>query len=194
MARGKAFTFIIFFLMVTLVCSGKETQAATKEKYTRTVEKYVVPDVTLVNQNGARVNLRSLLSASNVVMIDFIFTTCTTICPVLSAGFANFQRKVGQDSRYVRLVSISIDPENDTPRKMKEYLTRYDSKPGWDFLTGSRKDIKAVLDAFQAYTVDKMYHMPLALLHSSHGNRWVRIYGLIGTSDLVAEYRELLGR
>jgi len=194
MARSKTFPFIIFFLVLTFVLWVDQVQAAAQEKYKRTVENYIVPDIMLVNQDGAKVSLRTLFSSKEVIMIDFIFTTCTTICPVLSAGFSNFQKRIGPDSKNVHLVSISIDPEHDTPKKMKEYLRRYDAKPGWDFLTGTKKDIKKVLDALNAYTADKMYHLPLALLHSSADNRWIRIYGLIGTSDLVAEYEKVLGR
>src|SRR4030042_3465819 len=113
MATIKAFLFIISFFMMIIFFSGNEVQAAPGEKYKRTLENYVVPDVTLVDQNGKKVKLRSLLSSKKVVMIDFIFTTCTTICPVLSAGFSNFQKKIGTDSENVHLVSISIDPEND---------------------------------------------------------------------------------
>ena len=193
MARSKKFPFIIFFLVMTFVLWVGQVQAATKEKYKRTVENYIVPDIMLVNQDGVKVNLRTLLSSKKVVMVDFIFTTCTTICPVLSAGFSNFQKRIGPESKDVHLVSISIDPENDTPKRIREYLKRYDAKPGWVFLTGTRKDIKKVLDAFDAYPIDKMYHSPLVLLHSSVANRWVRIYGLIGTSDLIAEYEKVLG-
>ncbi|MDA8431629.1 MAG: SCO family protein [Nitrospiraceae bacterium] len=185
---------IAVLLALALVFQIREADAAEGGKYKKTIENYGVPDVSLVNQNGASVKLRTLLASKQVVLVDFIFTTCTTICPVLSAGFANFQRKLGPAAKDVHLVSISIDPEHDTPARLREYLKRYDAKPGWDFLTGTRKDIKAVLDSFHAYTIDKMYHMPLALLHSARDNRWVRIYGLVGTSDLVAEYRELLGR
>lgn len=191
MPSHRLFPVVILFVALALVLPAKVVGAAARGKYKKTVENYAVPDVTLVNQNGAKVKLRTLLGSKKVVMVDFIFTTCTTICPVLSAGFANFQRKIGPDLKDVHLVSISIDPENDTPARLRDYLKRYDAKPGWDFLTGNRKDIKKVLDAFGAYTIDKMYHMPLALLHSSRDSRWVRIYGLVGTSDLVAEYREL---
>ncbi len=195
MATGKAFIFIISFYMITFAFSGEEVQAAPREKYKRTVENYVVPDVTLVNQNGAKVKLKSLISSKKVVLIDFIFTTCTTICPVLSAGFSNFQKKIGPDSKNVHLVSISIDPEHDTPKRMREYLKRYDAKSGWDFLTGNPNDIKKVLLALNANTADnKMYHLPLAILHSSSANQWVRIFGLIGTSDLIAEYEKVLGQ
>jgi len=194
MPPHRLFALLTLFLLLAIVFPAKVEAAEAREKYKKTVENYVIPDVTLVDQNGAKVKLRTLLASKKVVMVDFIFTTCTTICPVLSAGFANFQRKIGPDLKDVHLVSISIDPENDTPARLRDYLKRYDAKPGWDFLTGNRKDIKKVLDAFGAYTIDKMYHMPLALLHSSRDSRWVRIYGLVGTSDLVAEYRELAGQ
>jgi len=194
MALQRIFPFMIFFFVTALVFPGKAAQSETKEKYKRTVENYTVPDVTLVNQNGAKVKFRTLLNSKKVVMVDFIYTTCTTICPVLSAGFSNFQRKIGPDSRNVQLVSISIDPDNDTPKRMREYLKRYDAKAGWDFLTGSKEDIEKVVNALDAYASNKMYHMPLTLLYSSSDNKWIRIYGLTGTSDLIAEYGKAVGQ
>jgi protein SCO1/2 len=192
MATRRVFPFLGFFLAMTLVVPVKGARADIREKYTRTLENYAVPDVTLINQNGARVKLRTLLNSRKVVMVDFIFTTCTTICPVLSAGFANFQKKIGGNSRDALLVSISIDPENDTPKRLREYSKRYNAKPGWEFLTGAKTDIEKVTKALDAFTADKMAHLPLALLHSSADKRWVRIYGLIGTTDLLAEYGKVL--
>lgn len=107
--------------------------------------------MTLVNQEGKSVRLKSLLESGKPVVVDFIFGTCTTISPVLSACFSNLQSKLGDDSQKVHLVSISIDPENDTPKVMREYLTRYRANPGWDFLTGSREDIDTVMKSFNAY-------------------------------------------
>ena len=194
MTRRTVSSLAILLLAAAFVFPGKGVCAAAGEKYKRTIENYVIPDVTLVNQDGVKVRLSRLMRSKEVIMVDFIYTTCTTICPVLSAGFANFQRRMGPGPVDVRLVSISIDPDNDTPKKMKEYLKRYDAKPGWDFLTGSREDIEKVTRALDAYTPNKMSHLPLALLHSPADSRWVRIYGLIGASDLVAEYERALGR
>jgi len=192
MSAYRLATLMIFLLLHGLFFFGRVAQAETREKYKRTTENYFVPDVTLVNQNGARVKLHSLLNSKKVVMVDFIFTTCSTICPVLSANFANFQKRMGAEAGNIQLISISIDPENDTSKKLKEYLKRYDAKPGWDFLTGSRTDIEKVIKALDAYTPDKMSHLPLALLYSPSGKRWVRIYGLIGTGDLITEYGKML--
>ncbi len=194
MKMRMAISVSILLLLMTYFFPVKAVHAATGGKYKRTVEDYVVPDVTLVDQYGAKVKLRTLLYSKKVAMVDFIFTTCTTICPVLSAGFANFQRRIGPDSGNVQLISISIDPENDTPKRLTQYLKRFNARPGWEFLTGSRKDVEKVVKAFDAYVPDKMSHLPLAFLHSSADSRWVRIYGLIGTSDLMAEYNKVLGQ
>ena len=65
----------------------------------RTIETYTMPDVTLVNQDGAKVKLKTLLESDEPVIVDFIFGTCTTICPVLSAGYANLQRSCPTEPR-----------------------------------------------------------------------------------------------
>ena len=192
MTKYKVCLCLIFLLAAGLFFSGRAVGAGDTEDYIRTVEKYVAPDVTLVNQDGKRVKIRSLLNSKKVVVVDFIYTTCTTICPVLSAEFVDLQDTLGPDSRNVLLLSISIDPENDTPKKMREYLKRYGAKPGWDFVTGTREDILRVVKAFNAYTPSKMSHLPLAILHSPADDRWVRIYGFLGSSDMLAEYRKLL--
>ena len=165
--------------------------AEGKPKYVRTEEKYAIPDVTLVDQNGARVRLKDYLKSDKPVLLDFIYGTCTTICPVLSAGFSNLQRKLAPDQAQVRLVSVTIDPEYDTPEVMRAYLKRYASKPGWDFFTGSRQDIDQVMRAFKAYVPNKMSHYPVTFLLAPGGDEWVRIHGLIGTGELMAEYRKL---
>lgn len=170
--------------------------AATAEvkKYKRSVEQYSIPDVVLINQDGARVKLTSLLSGDQPVVVDFIYGTCTTICPVLSAGYANLQNKLAAEGRRPKLVSITIDPENDTPYIMKEYLKRFRAKPGWDFLTGSRADINAVMKAFNAYIPDKMSHYPLNLIRVPKDGSWVRLFGIMSSREFLEEYQSVTGR
>jgi protein SCO1/2 len=160
---------------------------AEDKKYKRTREKYAIPDVVLINQNGQKVHLQNLMQTGKPVILDFVFGTCTTICPILSAGFANLQQKLGTDAQKVHLVSISIDPEHDTPKVMADYLKRYRAKPGWDFLTGSRADIDKVMYAFNAYISNKMYHYPLTLIKTPGESNWIRIYGLLSSSEFMAE-------
>jgi len=162
---------------------------ADNVKYKKSVENYTLPDITLFNQDGKKVRLSALTNSEIPVIVDFIYGTCTTICPVLSAGFVNLQRKLGADSDKVHLISITIDPENDSPKVMKEYLKRYRAKPGWDFLTGSRADIDTVMKAFNAYIPDKMSHYPLNMIRMPRSGSWVRLFGLMSTKEFMHEYQ-----
>ena len=164
--------------------------AAEPERYQRTIEKYTIPDVVLIDQDGNKVRLKKLLESEQPVAVDFIYATCTTICPILSAGYANLQRKLGTETTRVNLVSITIDPENDTPALLKEYLGKYQAKPGWEFLTGSRADIDRVMKAFDAYFRDKMDHKPLTFIRSPKDGSWIRLYGLMSGVDFLEEYQK----
>ena len=190
----KARILVGGLLAAFLVLPVAKQAGAADEKYQRSIEKYVVPDVVLVNQDGAKVHLRKFLDTGKPVVMDFIFGTCTTICPVLSVGFINLQHKLGPDVKNVRFVSISIDPENDTPEVMKAYLKRYRAKPGWDFLTGTRHDIDQVMLAFGAYVPDKMSHMPLTFIRSPKDGQWVRLFGIMSTADFLKEYEKVNGK
>lgn len=178
-------------VMLALLNTGAQSHAAAK--YQRTVENYQIPDVTLTNQDGEDVKLTDLVNQNQPVLIDFIYATCTTICPVLSAGYSHLQRKLGDHSETVKLLSFSIDPEHDRPQVLTEYLQRYQAKPGWDFLTGSRKDIETVMHAFDAYVSNKMSHYPLTLIKVPGKEQWVRLYGLVGTKALTQEIEQLYG-
>jgi protein SCO1/2 len=186
---------ILFFLAVIMCLpEALAPAAAASPAYQRTLERYTIPDVTLINQDGKRMKFAALVNSGKPVVIDFIYGTCTTICPVLSAGYTNFQRKLGADTRSVQLISISIDPENDGPAVMKKYLKNYRAQPGWDFLTGSRQDIDRVMQAFNAYIPNKMSHYPIMFLKAPGDEKWVRIYGLIGTSDFLKEYQKVVAK
>jgi protein SCO1/2 len=184
--KGILFFFLILLAVPALVLPACRAEGSPP-KYRRTVESFKVPDVVLVNQDGKKVRLRSLLETDKPVVVDFIYGTCTTICPVLSAGFASLQKRLGDDSSKVRLVSITIDPENDTPRVMKDYLERYHAKPGWEFLTGSRDDIDDVMEAFDAYFPNKMTHLPLNFIRSPADGKWIRLFGFMSSRDFLAE-------
>ena len=183
--RGMRFLFAI--AIVGLVSIGGVRAMAADPGYKRSVVRYAVPDVVLVNQDGARVRLQSLIESGKPVILDFIYGTCTTICPVLSAGYTSVQSKIGPDTRKVQLISISIDPEHDTPKIMKGYLKQYRAKPGWDFLTGTREDIDRVMRAFDSYVSDKMYHKQVTFIRAQGAGEWVRIDGLLGSTDLMNE-------
>ncbi len=183
----------LLLLIMAVVLPSSPAQAESKS-YKRSVERYTIPDIVLVNQDGKKVRLQSILKGDTPVVVDFIYGTCTTICPVLSAGFLNLQNKLAATGGTVRLVSITIDPENDSPKVMKAYLKRFRAKPGWDFLTGSRADIDTVMKAFNAYIPDKMSHYPLNMIRSPKDGTWVRLFGLLSSREFLAEYQSVAGK
>lgn len=182
---------VFCLLLVLAVGFAVQPTTAAGERYQRSVEHYTVPEVQLINQDGVKVDLKALLEIDQPVIVDFIYGTCTTICPVLSAGFANFQRKMAKEGKKVRLISITIDPEHDTPHIMKEYLARYRAQPGWDFLTGTRADIDNVMTSFNAYIPDKMSHYPLNMLRNPKDGTWVRLFGIMSGKEFMEEYRQV---
>jgi protein SCO1/2 len=152
-----------------------------------------IPDVALIDQDAREVTLRELVDSGDVVMVDFIFGTCTTICPILSAGFSNLQRRLGSGPGGPVLISLSIDPEHDTPEIMTSYLKRYRAQPGWSFLTGDRDDIDVIMHAFDAYVPDKMSHQPVTFIKGNGPDQWIKIDGLVSTKDLLAELEKIQG-
>jgi protein SCO1 len=157
--------------------------------YERREASYRVPDVTLIDHSGKRVSVAKLLNGDEPVMLNFIFTSCTTICPVLSATFSQVQKEYGSDLDGVKMISISIDPEYDTPARLQEYAERFNAPEGWIFLTGELDDVTRILTAFDAYRGDKMNHVPLTFVRVSANAPWVRLEGFPGANDLLREYR-----
>lgn len=150
----------------------------------RAVDRYVVPDVALVRSDGTRVKLVQELDDGRPVLLDFIYTTCTTICPVMSQIFAEVQKRLGHDAHKVKMVSISIDPEEDTPRRLAEYSKRYHPGAQWTFLTGTAEASVLAQRAFDAYRGDKMNHMPVIFFRRAPGAPWIRLDGF-PTPDVV---------
>ena len=147
----------------------------------------------LVRADGAAADLAADLAAeTRPVLLNFVFTTCTAICPVMSHVFSQVQTGLGADAARVRLVSISIDPEHDTPERLKAYAASYGAGPQWSFYTGTAQGSIAAQRAFGAYRGDRMNHEARSYLRAARGKSWTRIDGLATPEALVAQLRTAL--
>jgi protein SCO1/2 len=170
-------------------------KAAAKVKgYVGILANYSIPEVTLVDSNDKQGLLSETISSKNPVMLNFIFTTCTAICPTMSATFAQVTQKMDVESESMQLISISVDPEHDTPPKLKEYAKRFEAGSQWQLFTGSVRDSIQVQQAFDAYRGDKMNHIPLTFIRGANSKQWMRIEGLASADDLIHEYRMLVAK
>jgi protein SCO1/2 len=101
-----------------------------------------VPPFSLTTESGAGAD--DHLFSDRVTVVDFIFTSCSGICPMMTGRMAWLQGELG-DRNEVQFVSFSVDPETDTPEVLTEYGKRYGAIPGrWTFLTGDRAKIYSV--------------------------------------------------
>jgi len=151
-----------------------------------------VPDVTMTGMDGRTVSLRAVLGDDRPVMLQFIFTTCPTICPLLTGISATVREGLGKDREKIRAISITIDPEHDTPGVLREYAANFDTDPEWMFLTGSLPDVVAVQKAFGSYLGNKMNHPPYTFLRRSPRDPWVRVDGIVHAEVLEREARKLI--
>jgi protein SCO1/2 len=154
--------------------------------------RYDVPDVALTRSDGAVVSLRREIDDGKPVFLNFVFTTCTTVCPAMSRTFAQIQSRLGAERDRVHLISVSIDPEHDTPPRLAEYAREMGARPGWAFYTGTAEASLAAQRAFDVYRGDKMNHPPVTFLRVAPGKPWVRIEGFASAEELVSHYRRLV--
>src|SRR5215475_681951 len=103
------------------------------------------PNVPVIDQNGRTLNFYDDVIKGKIVVISFIYTSCQDLCPLTTAKMAQMEDKLdGAVGRDLFFISMSVDPENDTPERMKAFADAFDAGPGWLFLTGKVADIRAV--------------------------------------------------
>lgn len=150
------------------------------------ISKINVPDIELLDQNGRKIHFYTDLIKGQTVAINFIFTTCTTICPPLGATFARVQKQLGDKvGRDVRFISISVDPVTDTPERLKAWGAKFHAGDGWTFVTGNKPQVDELLRALGAASARREDHSPTILIGNDASGNWTRTYGLAKASQLV---------
>ncbi len=146
-----------------------------------------IPDVAVLDQEGRELRFYRDLVADKVVAMNFIFTTCTTICPPMGANFGKLQRLLGERmGRDLHLISVSVDPVTDTPQRLEAWAGKFGSGPGWTLVTGQKTEVDRLLKALQVFTPDFNDHSPVVLVGSPTTGRWTRAYGLAPAPRLAA--------
>lgn len=144
-----------------------------------------IPNVELVNQEGKKVNFQQLIK-DKVVAINFIFTTCTTVCPPMGANFTNLKHRLSADitADKVVFISISIDPVIDTPERLKNWSEKFKPGQGWTLLTGEKAQVNALLKGLNVFTPLKDDHAPILLIGKEGQDNWIRTNALAPPAQL----------
>lgn len=162
---------IVPIVIIALLFLGIGVGMGYFKKNLYTVMK--VPDFTLTDQNNKIVTNKDMLG--KVYLVEFFFSKCPTICPVMNTNMRAIEEEINNSG--FGIISISIDPENDTPEKLKEHADRIGVKsPNWHFLTGNRDYIGKLADQFNIYVGDKedesenLNHSGMIALVDQEGN------------------------
>ena len=142
-----------------------------------------IPNVPVVSQDGQSLLFHDDVLKGKVSIISFIYTSCRDICPVVTARLSQLEDKLGDAAgRDYFFVSISIDPTNDTPDKLKEYGKAFGAGPNWLFLTGTVKDIDAIRHRLGERSRALTEHRNEVLLFNDRTGEWERnsAFGDIG--------------
>lgn len=143
-------------------------------------------DIKLVNQDGQEMRLYSDLMQGKIVVINAMFATCTGACPVMSGTMEKIQSHLGDRvGKDVNLISITVDPVNDTPAKLKEYGARFHARPGWYLLTGSKENVQAALSKLGQWTDDPANHQTLYLIGNDRTGLWKKAFALAKPEEVL---------
>ncbi|SKB87691.1 protein SCO1/2 [Soonwooa buanensis] len=111
-----------------------------------------VPEFSLKDQNNKTITSKDMLG--KVYLVEFFFSRCPTICPVMNSNMRHIEEEINDPN--FGIISISIDPENDTPEMLKEHAKKIGAKsPNWHFLTGDRTYIGDIAKKFDIYVGDQ---------------------------------------
>src|SRR5262245_6486889 len=150
-----------------------------------------IPDVDVFDQDGKRIHFYSDLIKGKVVVISFLFTTCKLYCPMQGENLSKLQGALGARlGRDIYLITVSVDPETDTPERLKTWGAMFGAKPGWTFVTGAKPEIDKVSMALTGAVALKGEHSPVVYIGNDKTGIWTRAYGLHDTerfSKLIEE-------
>jgi len=153
-----------------------------------------LPDgLSMLNQFGNKVDLREDVIGNKIVVIDFVYTTCTTVCPVVSSIFSMLQKRLGERmDKDITLITITVDPTRDTPHRLLSYSKNFNPGAGWSWLTGDKKTVDKALIALGAYTPNFEDHPAMVLIGDDSKSEWFRFYGFPAPDAIESKLMELL--
>lgn len=144
------------------------------------------PDIELVDQHGRKHRLYSDLMRDKVVVLDSFFAECTGVCPILARNMRAIQDDLGERvGKDVHLISLSVDPERDTPERLAAYAEGCEARPGWYFLTGEPEKVEQVLARLGYAVESREQHSNVLIVGNERTGLWKKVLGLAEPEEVV---------
>ena len=165
--------------------SLQQPEPAASARVRSPAEKYF-SDVELINQDGQKMRFYNDVLKDKVVVINTFFTSCTGVCPPINRTLERMQEALGDRlGKDAFLVSMSVDPETDTPSKLKEYSQRFHARSGWIFLTGKKENVDWALYKLGQYVETKDGHTTIIIIGNEPKGLWKKAFGLAKADELM---------
>lgn len=188
-ARVFSLSSLTIPLLVLFVLSPP---AFSQEKALPAAEKYFT-NVELTNQKGERVRLYQDILKNRVIVINTFFASCTSACPPLNRNMERIQEAFAENlGKDLFLVSITVDPVNDTPEKLSEYAKKYNAREGWLFLTGTKENVDFALKKLGQYVEKKEEHSTILIIGNEKTGLWKKAFGLAKAEELIKVVESVL--
>jgi protein SCO1/2 len=157
-------------------------------------EQLRVRETVVRDEDGRRISFYKDLVKGRTVAINFIFTSCTAVCPMLAANFRKVQTDLAKENANIHLISISVDPVTDTPERLKRFAAQFHAGPNWTLVTGDKGEIDALLGSLGVSARNKMEHTPTVLVGNEAAGHWQRVDGLASSEVVLRALREAAAR
>ena len=151
-----------------------------------------VPDIEVVNQDGRHVRFNSQVVEGRIAIVTGFFTTCSSMCPITQEKLAQVAKLLGPRlGKDVVIVSVSVDAENDTPARMKDWAEKFHIGPGWTLLSGNRAEVETLLKSLGLFVPLRQRHQS-ALMIGSAATGWARVSSWTSSEKLARVVESML--
>ena len=171
------FRFVIFIIFIfSCLLQGQDQPAPVSLS---------VPDIQLVNQDGQHMRFNSQVIEGRIAIVTGFFTTCSSMCPITQEKLSQVAKLLGPRlGKDVVIVSLSVDAENDTPARMKQWAEKFHIGRGWTLLSGNRTQVDTLLKSLGLFVELRQRHQS-ALMIGSSATGWVRVSSWTSSEKLA---------
>jgi len=201
--RVRSYPPAVVFVLTLILCGGLEqawpsaalaqSAAAQSDASMRSAAAAYFTDVVLVNQYGKGMRFYSDLIKGRTVIVVPFFTSCTVACPVMNRSLAKIQAWLGDRlGKDAYIISLSVDPSTDTVDRLRAYAERFEARPGWFFLGGTRENVDVALTKLGQRVENPEAHTNLMVIGNDATGLWKKAFSLADTASLIRVVESVL--
>ena len=171
-------------ILLSVAQAGAQSKSDDPAKKDSPAHTYFT-DTELINEDGQPMRFYSDLLKDKVVIINTFFTTCTSVCPPMAKTLERIQGLLGDRmGKDVHIISMSVDPETDTPPRLKDFGRKFNAKPGWYLVAGKKQNVEFVLRKLGQFVETKDDHSTILIIGNLRTGLWKKAMGLAKVDDL----------